>query len=192
MTTQFLKITGTDLDYDGSRFQGKYFEVIDDFLSIENNTKINDFLCSYDDPHPWYFVDRLNNGEYKGNYYFCVVPYQPRFNLHLEKYDLIYKPILDKIGISQNQVDKVKINLYPYVGEKSLQHPPHVDYYPGLGLRTCLYYVNQCKRVTNFDTVKEIEAKQNRAIIFDGTIPHQSSTPIDIHAAYSINIDYKY
>ena len=192
MTTQFLKISGLDLDFDGSRFEGKHFEVIDDFLSIEENNKIIDSLQSREDPKPWYFVDRLNNGHKMGNYYFCIVPYQPRFNLYVEKYDPIYQPILDKLGIFKEQVDKVKFNLYPYVGNQSFQHPPHVDYTSVEGLRTCLYYVNQCKRTTNFDTVKQVEAKQNRAIIFDGSIPHQSSTPVDIHAAYSINIDYKY
>ena len=37
-------------------------EVIDDFLSIEENNKIIDSLQSREDPKPWYFVDRLNNG----------------------------------------------------------------------------------------------------------------------------------
>tara|TARA_R100000655_G_scaffold80706_1_gene120112 strand:+ start:62 stop:592 length:531 start_codon:yes stop_codon:yes gene_type:complete len=173
-------------------FQGKYFKVINNFLSIENNNKINDFLFSYDDPHPWYFVDHVNDGKEMGNYYFCIVPYQPRLNLHVEKYDPIYKPILDKLGIFKEQVDKVKFNLFPYVGNQSFRHPSHEDYPHGVGLRTCLYYVNQCKRITNFNAVKKVEAKQNRAIIFDGSIPHQSSTPVDIHAACSINIDYKY
>ena len=36
MTTQFLKISGLDLDFDGSRFEGKHFEVIDDFTNFSH------------------------------------------------------------------------------------------------------------------------------------------------------------
>ena len=40
------------------------------------------------------------------------------------------------------------------------------------------------------DRKKTIKCKKNRAIIFDGSILHHSTTPTDVNYGCSINIDY--
>ena len=72
-----------------------------------------------------------------------------------------------------------------------VHHEPHTDYEPNLGLRTCLYYVNTNNGFTIFDGKRKIRSKKNRAIIFDGSIKHHSTTPTNCNWRGSINIDFK-
>ena len=87
-------------------------------------------------------------------------------------------------------LNRLKINLYPWTSRR-IHHQTHTDYSSGQNLITCLYYVNDSNRYTIFDGKKKIRCKGNRAIFFDGSNEHHSTTPIDVNYACSINIDYK-
>ena len=50
--------------------------------------------------------------------------------------------------------------------------------------------MHESNRLTIFDGKQKIKCKNNRAIIFDGSIPHHSTTPTDANYACSVNIDY--
>ena len=47
------------------------------------------------------------------------------------------------------------------------------------------------KEVNNTKSFNNFKCKNNRAIIFDGSIPHHSTTPTDVNYACSLNIDYR-
>ena len=82
------------------------------------------------------------------------------------------------------------MNLYPRT-QRRVHHSTHIDYQPNSGLRTCLYYVNTNNGVTIFDGKKTVKSIKNRIALFDGSIPHHSTTLTDVNYRCSINIDYK-
>ena len=165
-------------------------EIIDDFLSsYYNDAHERTFSGPERSNYPWYFNDHLNYQTYKGNYYFNNCCYDPALGIADPQQYPLYEPLLNKLGITMSNVKKIKSNLYPWTGRR-IHHQTHTDYPPNLGLRTCLYYVNDSDRVTVFDGKKRIKCKNNRAILFDGSIPHHSTTPTDVNYACSINIDY--
>ena len=124
-----------------------------------------------------------------GNYYFnhqVILNYKVQSDQWLP----IFEPLISTIGISFDNVWRLKVNLYPRT-QRRVHHAPHIDYRPNSGLRTCLYYVNTNNGVTIFDGKKTVKSKKNRAILFDGSNKHHSTTPTDCNYRCSINIDYK-
>ena len=168
-------------------------EIIDDFLSSNYNDYYKKFLSNHPStrslPHAWYFVDELNDVNYKGNFYFTNMGYDSSLGVNHPDQFPAYEPLLNRLNIAMSNVKRIKSNLYPWKGRR-IHHQTHTDYEPNLGLRTCLYYVNDSDRVTVFDGKKRIKCKNNRAIIFDGSIPHHSTTPTNVNHACSINIDF--
>ena len=81
-----------------------------------------------------------------------------------------------------------------FLGDVDLhKHNEHVNNFPlkqNKSLTTCLYYLNDSNRVTIFDGKRKVKAKGNRAIFFDGTNTHHSTTPTDANCGISFNIDY--
>ena len=165
-------------------------EVIDNFLlSSYNDFYMKTFSGSPGNTFPWYFTNNLNSKKYKGNFYFSHLAYDSvrgiNYPEHLSQYELL----LNRLNLTMSNVKRIKSNLYPWTGRR-IHHQTHTDYEPNLGLRTCLYYVNDSDRVTVFDGKKRIKCKNNRAILFDGYIPHHSTTPTNVNYGSSINIDY--
>ena len=118
-------------------------------------------------------------------------------HLYLESHILneywlpVFNPLLSKLNVPLKTVWRVKANLYPRT-QWRVHHKSHVDYYhhEEISLTTCLYYLNDSNRVTIFDGKKKVKAKGNRAIFFDGTNRHHSTTPTDANCGISFNIDY--
>ncbi len=167
-------------------------EIIDDFMSsYYHNIYLNMFDgAEGDDKFPWLFNDSLNGKGYKGNYYFNNVIVQMNDGYINEGLMPLFDPLLIRLKINIGDVHRIKANLYPWKGRRR-HHQTHTDYPSGHNLRTCLYYVNDSNRVTIFDGKKKIKCKGNRAIIFDGSTPHHSTSPTDTNYGISINIDYK-
>ena len=162
-------------------------DIIDDFLT---DYYANIFVKTFgDSKFPWFFVDDLNHVQRRGNYYFnhsVIREYEVKSQHWLP----IFEPLVNRIGVSFRNVYKLKVNLYTRT-QFRVHHFSHTDYDPNLGLRTCLYYVNTNNGFTVFDGKRKIRSKKNRAIIFDGSTKHHSTTPTDSNWRCSINMDYK-
>ena len=167
-------------------------DIIDNFLTsyyADTYVKIFDGIREGTGCFPWYFNNNLNGADRIGNYYFnhsVIVNYKVVSDQWLP----IFEPLISTIGISLNDVRRLKVNLYPWT-RRRVHHATHRDYKPDLGLRTALYYVNDCNRYTVFERNKKIRSKKNRVILFDGSNYHHSTTPLDSNYGCSINVDYK-
>ena len=164
-------------------------EIIDNFLSSYHNNFYTNLFTNYKENYPWYFVKDLNDVKYKGNFYFCNIAYDRDKGMDFPQQYKLYEPLLNRLNITMENVNRIKANLYP-LAPRRIHHQTHTDYKPNRGLKTCLYYPNQSNRFTIFDGKKRITCKENRAIIFDGSIPHHSTPPTDVNCACSVNIDY--
>ena len=167
-------------------------DIIDNFLtSYQADSYVNIFngIDEGTELFPWYFTNNLNEKSYVGNYYFnnvVIRDHRVENGLWLP----IFEPLVNRIGISFNDVWRLKVNLYPRTHLR-VHHEPHCDYEPDCGVRTCLYYVNNNNGMTVFDGKKKVRSKKNRAILFDGSNKHHSTTPSDSNWRCSINVDFK-
>ena len=168
-------------------------EIVDNFLSdywADTYVKIFDGKQGKGGRNfPWFFSNDLNGVERMGNYYFnhqVILNYKVQSDQWLP----IFEPLISTIGISFNNVWRLKVNLYPRT-QRRVHHSTHIDYQPNSGLRTCLYYINTNNGVTIFDGKKTVKSIKNRIALFDGSIPHHSTTLTDVNYRCSINIDYK-
>ena len=167
-------------------------EIVDNFLSDYYANMLGSYFNGAsrgDDCFPWYFTNDLNDISYKGNYYFSNLVFHRSKSVMNEGLLPLFDPLLIRLKINIGDVYRIKANLYSWKGRRR-HHQTHTDYPSGRNLRTCLYYVNDSNRVTIFDGKKKIRCKGNRAILFDGSTPHHSTTPTDVNYGCSINIDY--
>ena len=167
-------------------------DIIDDFLSeyhADHYVKIFDGTKVGTGIFPWFFCNNLNDNGSAGHYYFN---HSLIMNYEVESYEWlpIFEPLVNRIGISFDNVWRLKVNLYPWT-QRRFHHHSHTDYPSVYGLKTALYYVNDCNRDTVFDGKKKIRSKKNRVILFDGSNYHHSTTPLDSNYGCSINVDYK-
>ena len=167
-------------------------EIVDNFLSsYHSDLFIQDVdgKISGQGAFSWYFDNDLNGVERMGKYYFnhqVILNYK----VQSDQCWTIFEPLIRTIGISFDNVWRLKVNLYPKT-QRRVHHSTHIDYQPNSGLRTCLYYVNTNNGFTIFDGKRKIRSKKNRAILFDGSNKHHSTTPTDCNYRSTINIDYK-
>ena len=171
------------------RSSGRHIEidVEDDVLASTDADRIDEFL--QDGTFPWYYCKDLNFISYPGNYYFVhhvIDDYQV-----MSPYMDILSPIVRKYNINPQAISRVKINMYPWT-HRRVHHQPHIDYAEDSNKRTILYYVNSTNAPTYFETgwrKTKVECVKNRAIIFDGSFPHHSTSPTNSQYRCSVNID---
>ena len=177
-------------------------EIIDDFLSPYHADSYDKIFEGGMNTFPWFFQNDLNGPSYLGNYYFnhtFIDKNEP--TRYAGEYFHAFVPLLLKLNLTtknNTQYDlqrlwRLKVNLYPRT-HRRVHHPSHRDYHPNWSnvYGTCLYYVNDNNGFTFFDDKRrKVRSKKNRAIFFDGSNYHHSTTPTDMNYRVSINVDYK-
>ena len=170
-------------------------DIVDNFLTsyqVDTLVKIFNGKARGSGLFPWLFINDLNDVEYIGNYYFSKNIVEEW--VVLDDYWIhIFDPLLAKLNISTLSVYRLKVNMHPGT-QRRVNHAVHRDYGPDFGLRTALYYVNDTNGPTVFGTgwrKTKVECKRNRVALFDGSIPHHSTTPTNSNWRCTINIDYK-
>ena len=100
--------------------------------------------------------------------------------------------MLHKNKLSNNFIERIKINInFPYPNNSKEKYGPvHTDRKEnGISI---IYYINDTDGDTVFfdkklNVVKRVLPKQGKAIIFDSTIPHAGSCPINSKYRQNIN-----
>ena len=157
--------------------------IVDVFLNISQADAIENFLV--EGGFPWYFRDNLNEHTQLGNYY--------SNHTFLEEGEMcsdfidILNDMASLIPVDPTKgYTRIKANLYPRTHLR-VHHKSHTDYSKGDNQFTCLYYVNTNNGYTIIDGKKKIKSKKNRAIFFDGSLLHHSTTCTDVNYRCSIN-----
>ncbi len=164
------------------------YVIIDNFLSVENFTKIRDILSGrVSSDLNWGKTYEIIGGdsESKEKYmhvhvFFNDVPFQISNNFFL------MAPIISQLNILQ--LHRIKSNRYPRT-KNIIQHDWHTD-------RTdehfsAIYYVNTNNGKTIIKDIVEIESIENRFVIFKGNLPHASTTADD-DQRLNINFNFKF
>ena len=158
------------------------FEIYDDFLTEYQANTLENALIKSD--FPWYYHNNLNGKNKIGNFYFNHTLIEDGIN-HSD-FTPLFSCILSKLKINQSKILRLKANLYPRT-QLRVHHHSHTDYENGGEKFTVLYYVNTNNGYTIIDGKKKIKSKKNRILIFDGSVPHHSTTCTDVNCRSTVN-----
>lgn len=104
----------------------------------------------------------------------------------------VLSPLYDKLISILNKLDvkalmRIKCNLYPN-SETIYEHETHADF--PFSHKTAILSVNTCDGYTKLNDGTKIGSVANRVLLFDSSIPHQSTTTSDTTARFNINFNY--
>ena len=147
---------------------------------------------------PWNYISGITGGNTYGvrddvDGWAFVVRKQGQPLSHLD--DLAMCLIMvaaDKADVELNFVERIRAGLFTPIG-KELVHCSHVDYdYPHMAM---LYYVCDSDGPTVFydtegNVIQSVDPKNGTAVIFDGTIRHSSSSPVEARRRVVINYNF--
>lgn len=131
---------------------------------------------------PWYLVNRVAHPTNDDGFYFVHEFY--RNNCINSNFFEMIVPFLEKI--KPKSLIRAKANLYPS-SEKLIEHGTHVDF--TYKHNTLLFYLNTNNGFTRFDD-KKISSVENKAVVFDGSTPHNSTNCTDQNYRITINFNY--
>lgn len=155
-------------------------KIIDDYLEEEYHQLIHDFMTG--SSMPWFFqpsVSRENEGD--GHYFIHSFLEDGEFSVFFHLiHDMVYK-------IDPDNVVRIKANLYTKTNE-IVEHAWHKDYDDSH--KAAIYYVNTNNGYTQIGD-ERVESKANRLVIFDGGIPHHSTTCTDEHLRVNIGLNWR-
>jgi len=112
---------------------------------------------------------------------------------HYEKTKALLDAFVSKHKINVNQIVRTKVNLY-FKSENNGHHTPHIDFHSPHYV--FLYFINDSDGDTVFfdkNGTEEsfvIEPKAGRAVVFDGSIYHASSSPKNHKTRATLNINF--
>lgn len=157
-------------------------EIIDNFLEEELFQEIESLL--FDSRFPYYYSASINTKQKNlDDYYFTHIIYDSNKPLS-SLYDML-KPMFDKIDMKD--IIKMKVNFYPR-SHKIIEHAKHCDQdYKHKGM---ILYINTCDGYTLLPNGDKVESIRNRALFFDSSQPHASTTSTNVHGRVNINMNY--
>ena len=157
------------------------YQVIDNFLEKEEFIKIKNVILSAN--FSWYYNNTVSFKDSKDGFYFTH-NFFCDYCVGSDKYSLLY-PIFNKLNLKS--IIRAKGNFYPKT-EKIKEHGKHSDYkFKHNGF---LFYINTNNGFTRLKDGKKIESIENRGLLFDPSIEHNSSTCTDQHGRININFNY--
>ncbi len=160
------------------------YKIVDNFLDKENFSKLQEFVLS---PNlDWYFNSTVNTLQKKDNTsYFTHHLYTRQHTYTHSNYYNNFKVIEEKLNVKA--MIRMKINCYPHTAEL-ITHAPHRDY--DFEHKGCILSFNTCNGGTVMEDGTFVQSIANRALLFDPSEPHCSTTCTDNKARINININY--
>jgi len=160
------------------------YEIVDNFL----DKKEFDQLCNIitDWYFPWYFQSRINGAYEKdedNSFYLTHVLYADN-KLNSDLYNH-FLPLINKIN--PKALVRVKANCYANTPKIEV-HKKHIDF--PFTHKGCLYSINTCDGATILEDGTKIDSVENRALFFDPSKTHSSTSTTNAKARLNINLNY--
>tara|TARA_Y100000022_G_C13088401_1_gene301079 strand:- start:142 stop:660 length:519 start_codon:yes stop_codon:yes gene_type:complete len=100
-------------------------------------------------------------------------------------YDTLIKKLQSTFGIKS--LIRIKSNFYPYT-EEIKEHLPHTDYeYDHFA---AIFSLNSCDGYTRIDGDEKFHSIDNRMLIFNGNVKHNSSTTTTDSGRFNIGLNW--
>tara|TARA_B100000085_G_scaffold44313_1_gene37430 strand:+ start:5171 stop:5668 length:498 start_codon:yes stop_codon:yes gene_type:complete len=160
-------------------------KVIDNYLPEQYMDELISIICS-DEFQAWSFCPRVASGDEKisnNNYYFIHKIYQDYSPMSFLWGKL--EPFVKELA--PDAVIRARVLMYSNVGE-FIEHEPHTDF--PYSHTAALLYLNTNNGYTGFLDGTKVESKRNRLLLFDGSVPHHSTTCTDEQSRYVLSMNY--
>lgn len=172
-----------------------------EILEIENFLPENFFeeissLVFDEKNFPWFFLENVSaveNNDFK-QYGFSHILYDKKDNFYSQYFSIFYPIkffIESKFQINILDIIRYRLGLNLNITDnKRIIHTPHTDF--EFNHYVFLLYLNDSDGPTIFysgEDILEINPSANKAILFNGSIPHSSSTPIQNSKRVALNIN---
>jgi len=165
----------------------KSYELIDNFLPKDDFKRLKELLPKQ---VPFYFQEAINGFHSKSEedktFYMTHMLYNWDNNFPVfSNFYNEYKIILDRLEVKS--LVRMKLNLYPRT-DTIETHKSHIDYpYEHKG---CIFSLNTCNGATILEDGTKIKSVANRALLFDPSRKHSSTSCNDSKARLNVNINY--
>ena len=171
------------------------FEIIDNFLSQEDFLYIKNTFFPQDlknsDNFSWYYQKGIVRGPELGptgydeqDWIYTHPLYSADNGLKFDKYYSLSKPILNKLKVKKLFI----VRAYLLISTpKHIYHEFHTD--RSDSHKVALFYVTTSNGFTVIENTAEVKCVENRMLLFDGHLKHQSVTSTDSPRCV-ININY--
>jgi|13_taG_2_1085334.scaffolds.fasta_scaffold01884_14 hypothetical protein len=157
------------------------YKIVENFLPLDifkEVQKIITFELSY-------FYKKGNGSLKKDDLYHFVHFLYFENTIRSNFFEKLLTPIMTRID--HTSIIRAKVNCYPST-ETQYTHAKHQDYpFPHKGL---IFHINNNNGYTILEDGTKIESIENRAVFFDTSKLHQSTTCTDKHLRLNININY--
>lgn len=139
---------------------------------------------------PWYYQENVvyyqgsGNSEEKhvDNFYHSHIVYED-FKPYSNTFS-IFIPVLKALEV--NSLIRIKINKYPRTN-KVIKHTAHKDY--EFSHKGCILFLNSCDGYTEIEN-KKVTSVENRVVLFDPSISHNSTTCTNSRFRLTITFNY--
>jgi hypothetical protein len=162
------------------------YEVIDDFLSIEDFSLIKNTM--FDTSFPWfYYKTKTFKDEKETPYNFQFVHnFYANYGATSNFIELL-SPLITKIN--PIAIAKIKANMTMKT-EKIIEYGYHTDYETNNNLKTAVFYLNNNDGYTKFKGGPSIDSIENRLLIFDSQLSHTGTSCTDQRFRSVINFNF--
>ena len=157
-------------------------KIFDNFLDKETFTQIKNFIMG--DDMPWFFNNKVNE-ENNRDYYFTHTFFRQGkvFSSLNEK---LIIPLINQI--KYKKLIAAKANLFTKK-PKHIKYGLHTDYPKDFSHTTIILSINTNNGYTEFENGQKVESVENRLLIFDGQLLHQSVGQTDTKQRINLNIN---
>ena len=161
----------------------KMVKVIENFLSKDVFEPIQGFFINKN--CPWYLINSVTNDEIDGIYYYMVHTVYDDSSPQSDAFSLLNEFVMK--ALKPVSILRIKANMYPNQGKPLHKHLLHTDY--SFKHKSAILSLNTCDGGTYIGD-KFVKSEENRLVIFDGSLPHSSTTCTDKQYRVNIGINY--
>ena len=159
------------------------FKVVDNFFKKDQYDKMKNLIIHPD--FSWYLLHGVTDAK-NDDFFMLHTFFKEDCGVNSDWYPYIIEPFVNKLKIKK--LLRSRVNLYPKT-DKQLVHGFHTDRKDKH--MVVLFYFNDNNGYTLFKN-RKVKSKDNRAVIFDGSLEHSSTTCTDQNYRITLNINYEF
>ena len=159
-------------------------KIIDNYFDTNLVADITKTILRSD--FPWYYLPAVadkNEVESLHNFYYVHSVYS-KFKPNSQLFEDFFLPIIEQLGVKS--LIRIKINMYPKT-DVVYEHGEHIDY--DFKHNGCVLYLNNCDGYTKIGK-SIVNSVENRVVLFDPSLPHNSSTCTTNRFRLTVNFNY--
>jgi len=160
--------------------------VTDNFLDPQYFAQLQTVFMS-NEVVPWRLEPFVSNYGDEVNPYehYFVCPIFYGLEVVEPKLHKLLMPLYQQLNVKA--LGRVRALCYPNQGQQ-IVHGKHVD--SDSSIKACVFYLNTNDGFTEIENEGKVDSVENRALVFDGSIPHNSATCTNDKVRLVLNINY--